>query len=105
MIFVRVKKSPAFYGTRRYITAFTRALGIHIEPDESSVYTPCFSKARFNIILPSEPSMTSSYSFTEIGYALQWHQYKTGSLSKRRINFMQNLYQSRSLFHVNKQVA
>ena len=42
-----VKKSPAFCGTRKHITAFTKAHGIHIEPDESSVLYTLFLKRPF----------------------------------------------------------
>jgi len=48
-----LNKLPTFYGTRRFITVFTRA---HPEPDESSPYVPSyFPKIHSNIILPHTP--------------------------------------------------
>jgi hypothetical protein len=43
---------PESYGTRRFITMFTRAplTGPYPEPDQSSPYNPILSKIHFNII-------------------------------------------------------
>jgi hypothetical protein len=48
-------KFPAFYGTPRLITVFTRATtGPYPEPDESSPHPlTLFLEINFNIILPS----------------------------------------------------
>ena len=49
-----VKKFPAFYGTRRFITAFTTAP--YPDLDRSTPCPPALvSKIRFKIILPSTP--------------------------------------------------
>jgi len=53
-----VKKFYAFYGTRRFITAFTTAR--YLSPSQvrsiQSMSTPChFLKIHLNIILPSKP--------------------------------------------------
>jgi hypothetical protein len=53
-----VKKFPAFYGTRRFITEFTSAppTFLYPEPAQSRPYpTSNFLKIRRNIILPSAP--------------------------------------------------
>ena len=47
-----VKKVPAFYGTRRFINAFTRHLS-HIDPVHA--LTSRFLRIHLNIILPSTP--------------------------------------------------
>jgi hypothetical protein len=53
-----VKKSPAFYGTQRFIIAFTRAHHQFLSWAISTQYMPPpppfhILKIRFNIILPS----------------------------------------------------
>ena len=52
-----VKIFPAFYRTRRFITAFTSARHLSLsEPARSSPHpTPHFLKIHLNIILPSTP--------------------------------------------------
>ena len=61
-------KFPAFYGTRRFITAFTTAR--HLFSPEPVRLSPCplshFSKIHFNIILPSTPE--SSVWFLPSGF-------------------------------------
>ena len=55
--FQLVKNFLAYYGTRRYITAFTSAPTCsYPEPYQSSPYPPThFLKIHLNIILPSTP--------------------------------------------------
>ena len=49
-----VKKWPAFYGTRRFITAFTRARHLSLSATSiQSMSTSHFLKIHFNIILPA----------------------------------------------------
>jgi len=52
-----LKKFPEFYGTRRFITAFTSARHLSLcDPDRYSPCTIChFLKIHLNIILPSKP--------------------------------------------------
>ena len=52
-----VKKFPRFYGTRRFLTAFTSAHHPHYpQPDQSSPWPPShFLKIQLNIILPLTP--------------------------------------------------
>ena len=52
-----IKKFPAFYGTRRFITAFTKARHLSLFWDISieSLRSFHFLKIHFNIILPSTP--------------------------------------------------
>ena len=52
-----VKKFPAFYGTRRFITVFKRARHLFLSWATSIQSTPpsSLSKIHFNIILPSTP--------------------------------------------------
>ena len=53
-----VKKSPQFYGNRRFITAFTQARYLSLFPTRSIQSMPSPShllKIHFNIILPSTP--------------------------------------------------
>jgi hypothetical protein len=52
-----VRKFPTFYGTRRFITAFTTARHLSLSSARSIQFIPpChFSKIHFNIILPSKP--------------------------------------------------
>ena len=52
-----VKKFPAFYGTRKFITAFTRARHLFLSRTRSiqSMLQSHFPKIRLNIILPSTP--------------------------------------------------
>jgi hypothetical protein len=52
-----VKKFPTFYGTRRLITAFTRARHLSLSWASSIQSMPLshFLKVHFNIILPSTP--------------------------------------------------
>jgi len=53
--FQLVKKFPAFYGTRKFITAFTSARHLsYPEPARSSPY-PHISNIHLKIILPSTP--------------------------------------------------
>ena len=56
--FQLVKKLPAFYGTRRFITTFTSARHLSLS-SASSIHsipsTSHFLKKHFNIILPSTP--------------------------------------------------
>ena len=64
--FIIGKKVPAFYGTRRLITAFKRAPTCpYSEPDQSS---PCssshFLKIHINIIIPSMPGTSEWCLFT-----------------------------------------
>ena len=47
--FLLGKKFPAFYGTRRFITAFTSARQCQLDP----VHTPKQHKIHLNIMLPS----------------------------------------------------
>ena len=51
-----VKKFPAFYGTRRFITTFTTARQLSLSwarSVQSMLTDPYFLKIHFNIILPS----------------------------------------------------
>jgi hypothetical protein len=52
-----VYKFPVSYGTRRFITVFTRARhwSLHTARWIQSTPSNCFPKIRFNIILPSKP--------------------------------------------------
>jgi hypothetical protein len=52
-----VKQFPSFYGTRRFITAFTSSRHLSILSQLSPVHTPTtyFLMIRLNIILPSTP--------------------------------------------------
>jgi hypothetical protein len=50
-----VKKFPVFYGTRRFITVFTRARHWPLSSARLIQYTPQFPDIHFNIILPSTP--------------------------------------------------
>jgi hypothetical protein len=52
-----VKKFPAFYGTRRFITAFTRVhhLSLYFARSIQSMSPSHFLKIHFNIVLPSTP--------------------------------------------------
>jgi len=54
-IFQQVKKFPAFYGTRKFITAFksARHLSILRQIDPVHTHTSHFIKNHLNIILPS----------------------------------------------------
>jgi len=54
-----VKKFPAFYGTRRFITAFKTAR--HLSLFWAHQYSPCptFLKIHLNITLPSTPEYPS----------------------------------------------
>ena len=57
-VFQLVKKFLAFYGTRRFITAFTSAHHLSLSCASSIQSTPTtfhFLKIRLNIILPSTP--------------------------------------------------
>jgi hypothetical protein len=58
-----IKKFPAFDGTRRFITAFTRTHHLSLSWTRSiqSMPTPYFSKIHFNIILPSKPESSKWY--------------------------------------------
>ena len=54
--FQLVKKFPAFYGTRKFTTAFTKATCPYPEPARSIPYpTSHFLKINLNITLPSTP--------------------------------------------------
>jgi hypothetical protein len=78
----------AFYGTRRFITAFTRTLPCpYSEPAQS---TPClpshFLKIRFNVILPSTPG-SSKWSLSLVSFRpLGW--YRITDLSCRYVVFL-----------------
>ena len=54
-----VKKFPAFYGTRRFITAFTSARHLYLSWATSTQTAPSsyFFNIHFNIILPSTPRL------------------------------------------------
>ena len=59
-----VEKIPAFYGTRRFITAVTSARHLSLSSIQSINPNPHFLKIHLNIILPSMPgSPMSSPSF------------------------------------------
>jgi hypothetical protein len=62
-----VKKFPAFYRTRRFITAFTRARHLPLSWARSIQYIPpsLTSKIHFNISLPSTPG-SSGGSFPQL---------------------------------------
>ena len=59
-----LRKFPAFYGTRSFITAFTTARHLFLFCARSIQSTPQshLSKIRFNIILPSTPGSFKSSS-------------------------------------------
>jgi hypothetical protein len=63
-----VKKFPTFYGTRKFITAFTGARHLSLSW-ASSVHNPTshFLKIHFNIILPSTPG-SPQWSLSLIKY-------------------------------------
>jgi hypothetical protein len=50
-----VKKLPAFYGTRRFVTAFTSARHLPLSWASSNQCTTYFIQIYLNIILPSTP--------------------------------------------------
>jgi hypothetical protein len=53
--FQLVKKFPAFYGTRRFITAFKRAHHLFSAKSIQSMPSTHFLKTHYNTILPSTP--------------------------------------------------
>ena len=56
-----VKKWPAFYGTRQFITAFTSALHLSLSATSIQSMSPShFLKVHFNIILPATPMSSKS---------------------------------------------
>jgi hypothetical protein len=56
MVVKLVKKSPKFYGNRRFIAWFKRATtGTYPEPRESSTFAHTITSRHFNIILLSMP--------------------------------------------------
>jgi len=63
------KKFPAFYGTLRFSTVFTRALNFTLSHvDLVYIPTSCFFKIHLNIILPSTPTSpkwSPTYSFSD----------------------------------------
>ena len=61
-------KFPAFYGTRRFIAAFTSACHLSLSWARSIQSTPHILKIHLNIILPSMPG---SYKWTHFFVSLQ----------------------------------
>ena len=71
-----VKKFPAFYGTQRFITAFTHACQLSlswVSSIESITPTSHFLKIHINIILPSTPG-SSKWSLS-LRFTHQNHVY------------------------------
>ena len=70
-----VKKFPAFYGTRGFITAFISARHLSLSSASSIQSTPTshFPKIHLNIILPStsgSPNLSLSFRFPQHFYTL-----------------------------------
>ena len=67
-----VKKFPAFYGTRRFITAFTSARHLFLSwasSIQSILPTFHFLNINLNIILPSKPGSPPEVSFSQVSPA------------------------------------
>jgi len=67
--FQPVKKFPPFYGTQRFITAFTSARHLSLSwarSIQSIPPTSHFLKIHLNIILPSMPGVSQVISFPQV---------------------------------------
>jgi hypothetical protein len=91
--FQLVKKFPAFYGNRRFITAFTSAPPVPILNQINPVHAPPshFLKVHLNIILPSTPCVFQVISIPQVP-----HQSLVCNFSLPRTYYMARLsYYSR----------